>query len=90
MSFPKSQNQHNKLLGSDQHQARNLEDELTLAMQTAIIALGVDQLENLTELRRVGHLTLILQRLMACCSLWEPAGACVHISQVQHHSKACS
>ncbi len=51
----RTQNQLDKLLGFDQHQARNLEDELTLAMQTAIIALGVDQLENLTELRRVGH-----------------------------------
>ena len=50
-----TQNQLNKLLEFDQHQARNLADEMTTAMQTAIITLGVDQLENLTELRRVGH-----------------------------------
>ncbi len=51
----KTQNQLNQLLGFDQHQARNLEDELTLAMRNAIIQLGVDQLENLKELRKVGH-----------------------------------
>lgn len=51
----KVQKQLNKLLVFHQHQARDLRDEVTLEVQNAIYALGVDQLENLTELRRVGH-----------------------------------
>lgn len=51
----KTQSQLNQLLGFDQHQARNIEDELTKAMQHALTLLAVDQLENLQELRKIGH-----------------------------------
>ena len=51
----KTQSQLNQLLGFDQQQARNIEDELTKAMLQALALLEVDNVEQLQELRKIGH-----------------------------------
>ena len=51
----KTQAQLDQLVGFDQHQAHNLEDELTKTVRLAIEQLEVDQVEDLSNLRQIGH-----------------------------------